>query len=176
MTAAIPSENVMDIHRRRVLTTVAVLPALALPGAGYAYTKTISADHADVLRTHNVAFDPASTWSILERVTDGTNPSTSVAAPPKFTPEIRKLTGTEVTLTGYLHPATNGFGRKNGYLLTRDTFHCLDCYPFGRGSLAMAMIAGHAPMGQKVAVRGTLRLQESDAADFYFRLLDGKII
>jgi len=80
-----------------------------------------------------------------------------------------------VALTGYLHQATYGFGRTNGYLLTRDTFHCVNCYPLGRGSLAMAMISGHPPLGQKVTVRGTLTLQESDPSDFYFRLLDAEI-
>jgi hypothetical protein len=165
----------MDIQRRRVLTTVALLPALALPRAGFACTKTISADHADVLRDQNDALDRTNTWTILQCVTDGTNPSTSIAAPPKFTPEIRKLAGTKVALTGFLQPATDGFGAKSGYLLTRGAFHCLNCYPLGRGSLAMAMIAGHPPLGQKVTVRGTLTLQESDPSSFYFRLLDAEL-
>ena len=39
----------------------------------------------------------------------------------------------------------------------------------------MAMISGHPPLGQKVTVRGTLTLQESDPSDFYFRLLDAEI-
>jgi uncharacterized protein len=161
----------MDIQRRRVLTAVAAaVPALAVvPRAARAWT-TASAE--------DVGLIPATgTWAVLEHVTDGTDASTSVIAPPKFTPEIRKLAGTEVTLTGYLQPAVGGFGKKQDYLLSRNTFHCPYCYPFGRGSLALTTIDGHAPAaGKKVTVKGTLALQETDPSDFYFQLKNARIV
>lgn len=159
----------MDIQRRRVLTAVATaLPALAvMPKASQAWTG---------VSTQDVGLVPASgTWAVLEHVTDGTDPSTAVIAAPQFTSEIRKLAGTEVTLTGYLQPVTGGFGKKQDYLLSRNSFHCPYCYTSGRGSLALASLEGHAPSGKRVTVKGTLVLQETDPSDFYFQLKNARI-
>ena len=116
-------------------------------------------------------------WAVLEHVTDGTDPSTALIAPPRFTPEMRKLAGSDITLTGYLQPVSTGFGGKREYLLSRNAFHCAYCYPFGRGSLALATIEGHVPSStKKVTLRGTLALQEKDPSDFYFQMKDAKIV
>lgn len=160
----------MDMRRRQVLAAVATaIPAMAIaPKAAHAWT---------VVPAQDVGIASATgTWVVLEHVTDGTDPSTAVIAPPKFTQEIRKLAGTEVALTGYLQPVTGGFGKKQDYLLSLNTFHCPYCYPSGRGTLALATIEGHVPQsGKKVTVKGTLALQETDPSDFYFQLKNAKI-
>jgi len=162
----------MNIKRRHVLAVIAA----AVPVLAIAPTKAAQAWTG--VSGENVGLIPATgTWAILEHVTDGTDPSTTVIAPPKFTPEIRKLADTEVTLVGYLQPMAGGFGQKHNYLLSRNTFHCPYCYPFGRGSLALATIEGHVPPAtKKVTVKGTLALQESDPSDFYFQLKNAKVV
>jgi hypothetical protein len=160
----------MNILRRRFLTTAAaVIPALAVAPKAHAWTKVAAED---------VGINPATgAWATLEHVTDGTDPSTTVIAPPNFTADIRKLAGTEVALTGYLQSVGTGFGKKQDYLLSRNTFHCPFCYGFGRGSLALATIEGHTPpSGKRVTVTGTLALQEKDPADFYFQLKNAKVV
>ncbi len=160
----------MDNQRRRFLTVAAAaLPALAVaPKMAHAWTQAAPED---------VGLVPASgTWAILEHVTDGTDPSTTVIAPANFTADIRKLAGTQVTLTGYLQPVSGGFGKKQDYVLSRQNFHCPYCYQFGRGSLALATLEGHpGSTTKKVTVKGTLVLQEKDPSDFYFQLKDAKL-
>ena len=110
-------------------------------------------------------------------MTDGTDPSTAVIAPPNFSAEIKKLAGTEVTLTGYVQPVSSGFGMQKDYLLSLNSFHCPYCYASGRGTLALATIEGHVPASAKrVTVRGTLALQDKDPADFYFQLKNAKVV
>jgi hypothetical protein len=160
-----------DRIRRSFLTSIAVaMPALALaPTPARAWTAA---------STQDVGLVPASgLWAILEHVTDGTDPSTSVIAPPHFSDDIKKVAGTEITLTGYLQPVSTGFGGQKDYLLSRNTFHCPYCYAFGRGSLALASIDGHVPgeMNRKVTVRGTLVLQDRDPSDFYFQLKNARV-
>ncbi len=118
------------------------------------------------------------TWTVLEHVTDGTDPSTSVIAPPHFSSEIRKLTGQDIALSGFIQPISSGFGKPKTYLLSRSPFHCPYCYTQGRGSLAVVTIDGHVPSApdRKVVVRGKLALQETDPSDFYFQLNDAKLM
>ncbi len=160
----------MDNQRRRFLTAAAAaIPALAVaPKMAHAWTNTPAED---------VGMVPASgAWAVLQHVTDGTDPSTTVIAPANFTADIRKLAGTQVTLTGYLQPVSGGFGKKQDYLLSRENFHCPYCYPFGRGSLVLASVEGHtAATTKRVTVKGTLVLQEKDPSDFYFQLKDARI-
>ena len=162
----------MNDQRRRVLTAVAAaIPALAIAPA----------KAAEALRatpgTNSGPVPATGTWAVLEHVTDGTDPSTTVSAPPHMTPAIRQLAGTEVTLTGYLQPVAGGFGKAQDYLLSRNTFHCPYCYQSGRGSLALATIAGHVPAATgKLTVKGTLALQETDPSDFYFQLKNARIV
>jgi len=161
----------MDSQRRRFLTAAAAaIPALAVaPQMAHAWTAVSGPD---------VGLIPASgTWAVLAQVTDGTDPSTTVIAPGNFTADIRKLADKEVTLTGYVQPVSSGFGKKQDYLLSRQSFHCPYCYQFGRGSLVLASIEGHAgATNKKVTVKGTLALQEKDPSDFYFQLKDAKIV
>ncbi len=158
--------------RRNFLTTLAAaVPAMAVaPASARAWTSASAQD---------VGLVPASgVWATLEHVTDGTDPSTAIIAPPHFTAAIKQLAGTEITLTGYLQPASTGFGAQKDYLLSRNTFHCPYCYAFGRGSLALATIEGHVPPAsdRKVTVRGTLALQDRDPSDFYFQLKNAKLV
>lgn len=161
----------MNIVRRRILAAVATfIPALAVGSkSARAWTKVAAED---------VGLIPATgAWAVLEHVTDGTDPSTTVIAPPNFTPEIQKLAGTEVTLTGHLQTVAGGFGKKQDYLLSRNSFHCPYCYAFGRGSLALATIEGHVPSADKrVTVTGTLALQGNDPSDFYFQLKNARVV
>jgi len=160
----------MNNDRRRFLTAAAVaLPAMAVaPNLAHAWNAVSGSDVGLV--------PPSGTWAVLNHVTDGTDPSTTVIAPPNFTSDIRQLAGKTVTLTGYLQPVSGGFGKKQEYLLSRDTFHCPYCYQAGRGSLVLASLEGHAgATTKKVAVKGTLVLQEKDPSDFYFQLKDAKI-
>lgn len=116
-------------------------------------------------------------WAVLERVTEGTDPSTAIAAPPNFIPEIRAKAGKVVVLRGYLQPVAGGFGGKKDYVLSRASFHCPYCYPFGRGSLALISLLGHTKATDKpVTVQGTLTLQESDPSDFYFQIKDATLV
>lgn len=157
--------------RRSFLTAMAAaMPALAMaPKAARAWTAVPASDTGVVPAT--------GAWATLEHVTDGTDPSTAVIAPPRFTPDIQKLAGNEVTLTGYLQPVSAGFGASKDYLLSRNSFHCAFCYASGRGSLALATIAGHVPAtGGKVTVRGTLALQDKDPSDFYFQLKNARVV
>ena len=160
----------MDIQRRRILTAAAALPALALATKGVHAGTAVSSEDVGVVPA-------AGSWAILEHVTDGTDPSTTVIAAPKFTPEMRKLVGKEVTLTGYLQPVAGGFGKSQTYLFSRNIFHCPYCYPLGRGSLALASFDGHVPStGKRVTIKGILALQEKDPSDFYFQLKNSKIV
>jgi len=161
-----------ETTRRSFLTVLAaIIPALAVaPSAARAWTPVTAED---------VGLIPATgVWGIFAHVTDGTDPSTAVIAPPKFTTDMRKLAGTEVTLTGYVQPVASGFGAPKDYLLSRSTFHCPYCYAFGRGSLVLASVGEHVSTlsTKKVTVRGTLALQEKDPADFYFQLKNAKIV
>lgn len=160
----------MNTERRRFLTAAATaVPALTIaPNLAHAWTSVSGADVG--------LLPPTGTWAVLAHVTDGTDPSTAISAMPKMTPEIRKLAGQEVTLTGYVQPIAGGFGQKQDYLLSREVFHCPFCYQFGRGSLALASIEGHVPAKtQKVIIKGTLALQETDPSDFYFQLKNAKL-
>ena len=160
----------MDIQRRRLLATASALPALAaMPRLAHAWTQ-VSAEEVGLL--------PASgTWAVLEHVTDGTDPSAALATLPNFTPEIRRLAGKDVVLTGYLQPLAEGSGDEKIYLLSRETYHCRYCYPFGRGSLALAIIEGLAPTTiRKITVKGQLTLQEADPSVFYFVLNGARIV
>lgn len=159
----------MNILRRKVLASVAAfLPAFAVAKGAQAWTK-VSAEQVGLV--------PATgSWATLEHVTDGTDPSTAIIAPPNFTAEIQKLEGHEITLTGYLQSVSSGFGKKQDYLLSRNSFHCPYCYGFGRGSLVLATFESHAPQtNKKVTVKGTLALQKTDPADFYFQLKNASI-
>ena len=160
----------MDIQRRRFLATAATaVPALAVaPSVAHAWTAVSAADVG--------ILPPTGAWATLDHVTDGTDPSTTIIAPGNFTADIKKLEGKEVTLVGYLQPVSSGFGKKQDYLLSRNTFHCPYCYQSGRGSLVLANMDGHAATGvKKVTVKGTLVLQEKDPSDFYFQLKDAKV-
>lgn len=164
----------MDILRRRVLSFLATaIPALAVSNKSHALSEATGAD-----RGAKAALKPASgTWAILEHVTDGTDPRVSVVAAPQFTPDIRQLAGSEVTLTGYLQAVGGSFGSTPEYLLSRDKFHCPYCYAYGRGSLVLASIDGHPhPSDKPVTIKGTLALQETDPSDFYFQLKNAKIV
>ena len=158
--------------RRSFLAVLAAaVPAVALaPSVGRAWTPVAAED---------VGIVPATgLWGVFAPVTDGTDPSTAVIAPPKFTSDMRRLAGTEVTLTGYIQPVGSGFGAPKDYLLSRSTFHCSYCYASGRGSLALASLSEHVSVSltEKVTVRGTLALQDKDPADFYFQLKNAKIV
>jgi hypothetical protein len=161
-----------DRTRRSFLTTLAAaVPAMAVaPSAARAWTGA-SAQDAGLVPASGI-------WATLEHVTDGTDPSTAIIAPPHFTADIKEMAGKEITLTGYLQPASTGFGAKKDYLLSRNTFHCPYCYAFGRGSLALATIEGHVPPSsdRKVTVRGTLALQDRDPSDFYFQLTNARVV
>jgi hypothetical protein len=157
--------------RRSFLATLAAaVPALAVASPVRAWTGVPAQD---------VGMGPATgVWAALEHVTDGTDPSTAIIAPPHFTADIKKMAGTEVTLTGYLQPVSSGFGAQKDYVLSRTAFHCPYCYTSGRGSLALATIAAHASAdaGKKVTVRGTLALQDKDPGDFYYQLKNARIV
>ena len=149
------------LTRRTVLAAIAAaVPALAI------------ARHAKA-----AASQATGMWKTLERATDGTDPSTALAdpPPPRFTPEILALAGQQVELSGYLTPLSGGFGKKQEYLLSRDTFHCPYCYTSGRGSLALTDLGGHVPQSGKVTVKGTLVVQNADPNDFYFQLKNAKV-
>ena len=156
--------------RRSFLAVLAAaVPALAAAPAR-AWTSVPAQD---------VGIVPASgVWATLGHVTDGTDPSTAIIAPPNFTADIKKLAGSEITLTGYLQPVSSGFGAQKDYLLSLNSFHCPYCYMFGRGTLALATIDGaHIPSSTKrQTVRGTLVLQDKDPADFYFQLKNAKLV
>jgi hypothetical protein len=163
-----------DANRRSFLATLAAaLPALAIaPRAAHALTQPSAADTGAA----PLMVPPTGLWATLDHVTDGTDPSTAIIAPPRFTADIKAMEGKEITLTGYLQPVSIGFGKSRDYLLSRATFHCAFCYASGRGSLALATIDGHAPPGNgKVTVRGTLSLQDKDPSDFYFQLRKARI-
>ena len=161
----------MTMTRRSVLAALAAVPAVAMTKSASAWTALSAAD---------AKFPSASgLWKVLEHVTDGTDPSTALPSPPapKFTPEIEALAGKEVELPGYLTPLSGGFGKKQDYVLSRESFHCPYCYAFGRGSLALVSFdGGHVPpTGGKITVKATLALQGSDPSDFYFQLKNARI-
>lgn len=157
----------MILRRQFLAALAAVFPALAV-------TKAQALTEAPAVGRGLVPAD--GTWAILEHVTDGTDPSTVVAAAPHFSSEIRALSGQIITLTGYLQPVAGGFGGQQDYVLSRAPFHCPYCYPFGRGSLALVSLKGHSTVTDKpVTVVGALTLQESDPADFYFQIKDARL-
>jgi hypothetical protein len=163
----------MTVSTRRsfLATLIAAVPAMALaPSAARAWTGVPAADVG--------MGPPTGIWAALDHVTDGTDPSTAIIAPPHFTADMRKLAGSDVTLTGYLQPVSGGFGAPKDYVLSRTPFHCPYCYTGGRGSLALASFASHAASdaGRKVTVRGTLALQDKDPGDFYFQLKNTQIV
>jgi len=160
----------VDIQRRHFLATASAVAALAAVSQPAHAWKRVSAE--------DVGLMPASgTWAILEHVTDGTDPSAAITAPANFTPEIRTLAGTDVVLTGYLQNLADGPGDDRIYLLTRETYHCRYCYPFGRGSLVLAAIEGSVPdTARKITVKGRLTLHEADASLLYFLLNNATIV
>ena len=97
-----------SMTRRSVLAALAAaVPAVALSKTAKAWT----------VASTNANF-PAATglWKTLEHVTDGSDPSTALAAPPapRFTPEIQALAGKEIELTGYLYAAGRRFRQEAG--------------------------------------------------------------
>jgi hypothetical protein len=162
----------MNTTRRSFLTSIAAaVPAMAVaPKLAHAWTAATPADVG--------ILPPTGTWAVLAHVTDGTDPSTTVIAPANFTADIRAMAGKEITLTGYVQPVSGGFGKKQDYLLSSNTFHCPYCYQAGRGSLVLASLEGHTATAstKKVTVKGTLVLQEKDSSDFYFQLKNAKIV
>ncbi|HEU0117725.1 MAG TPA: hypothetical protein VFR09_03750 [Alphaproteobacteria bacterium] len=161
----------MSMTRRSVLAALAsAVPALAMTKTAKALTAVSAAD----------AHFPSATglWKVLEHVTDGSDPSTALPAPPapKFTSEIQALAGKQIELSGYLTPLSGGFGKKQDYLLSRENFHCPYCYAFGRGSLALVSFDGHVPPSTgKVTIKATLALQSADPSDFYFQLKSARV-
>ncbi len=157
--------------RRRVLATVAGAAAImtAAPGVARAWT-TVSAADVGLLPSMGV-------WAALAQVTDGTDPSAAIASAPVFTPAIRALAGTEVSLAGYLNAGPWSAGEPSAWLLSRETFHCPNCYPFGRGSLSLALVETRSPpTGQRVRVTGRLALVEAAPAFVHFRLENARLI
>jgi hypothetical protein len=150
--------------RRQVLTALAgTIPVLAASAVANAWTQVSFADVG--------LLPPTGVWAALSTVTNGTDPSTALVAAPNPTPEIRALVGREVTLSGFLNDVPGGL------LLSREPFHCPSCYPFGRGSLALAAIeTSRPPIGERVRLTGLLELLAPEPSFVHFRIAQARLV
>ncbi len=164
----------MTFTRRTLLAAAgAAVPAALVSGTAQAWTEV-------QVRPAAVGIEPPTgLWRVLERVTDGTDPSLlAIDEPPRFTPEIRALADTAIELSGWLQPAATTGLVETGHVLSRLPLHCAVCYPGGRGSLAFVAFDGAPPAMPegRVTVAGTLRLvEQAEPADFAFRLDGARI-
>lgn len=154
------------MKRRNFLSAIATLPLFAFAKKAAAF---------DITTVKSII--PGGLWNTLQHATDGTDPSTSVSdALPKITQAIAALDGKPVDIEGYIQPLNIGFGKKE-YLLSRQPFHCAFCYGGGRASLVLVQTTNHIPPSDKlIKLSGTMRLQKTDPADYYFQLDDAKLV
>jgi hypothetical protein len=162
----------MNPTRRSFMSLFAAAPLALVAAPALALEATATAPAAMPVPTGGL-------WTTLVRATDGTDPSTAIVTElPRFTPEIRALAGTTITLEGYLQPIGTGFGKAE-YVMGRLPFHCAFCYTQGRASLALVRTAVPLPEAAtagKVTLRGTLVLQEERPDDYYYQLTDAQLV
>ena len=95
---------------------------------------------------------------------------------PKFNEAIQKLSGTEITLPGYIIPFEGLFKPKEIIVSSLPIASCFFCGSGGAETVAKAYMQEDTEYKSKlVLVTGTLELNDSDANDLMFILKDAKI-
>jgi hypothetical protein len=163
----------MDLSRRKFFRLAAMGAGVAA-FFGFASKANALVEQSKPLTTAINVPPISKSWTALLHATDGTDPSTSVQALPKFTPDIRAMEGKQVSLEGYVQ-MSGAIGVRE-YLLSAVPLHCMFCYPAGRASLAVVHTDAHVEdTTKRVRVTGTLKLQETDPSDFYYTLEKSEI-
>lgn len=116
------------------------------------------------------------TWFVLGQTLSGEDPSRPGVYVPVFSPELEKLNGQEVILTGYVIPLDV---ENNTYALSKTPFsNCFFCGKAGIETVVGLKFKNRQSkflVDQFIVVKGVLRLNKHPKGDFIYYLENAEL-
>lgn len=116
------------------------------------------------------------TWFVLTQTLSGEDPARPGVYAPVFSPELEKLNGQEVILTGYVIPLDMG---NNTYALSKTPFsNCFFCGKAGIETVVGLKFKNRQSkflVDQFIVVKGILRLNKHPNGDFIYYLENAEL-